>query len=73
MELIPMPFCDCPGQSVAAAVAAGLVGGAVGVAFGLSLTGVALLAGVLGGLGDIGFHLVRRDEQFRAALARVRR
>jgi len=70
---ITIPFCDCPGQSVVAAVGAGLVGGAAGVAFGLSITGVALLAGVLGGLGDVGFHLVRRDEQFRSALARVRR
>lgn len=73
MTKIPMPFCDCPGQSVAAAVAAGLVGGAVGVAFGLSLTGVALLAGILGGLGDLGFHFVRRDEQFREALSSIRR
>jgi hypothetical protein len=73
VKLITVPFCDCPGQSVAAAVAAGLLGGAAGVAFGLGLTGVALLAGVLGGLGDIGFHLVRRDDQFREALGRVRR
>ncbi len=73
MKLITVPFCDCPGQSVAAAVGGGLLGGAVGVAFGLGITGVALLAGILGGLGDVGFHLIRRDDQFRAALARVRR
>lgn len=65
-------FCDTPGQSAAAGVTGGLVGGLAGVALGFDTAGVALLAGLLGGLADLGVHVVRGDPQFRAALARVR-
>lgn len=64
--------CDTPRQSAVAAVAGGLVGGAAGVAVGLDVLGVAVLAGLLGGLGDVGAHLLRGDAQFRAAVAQVR-
>lgn len=40
---------------------------------GFGIVGVVLLAGILGGLGDVGVHVVRNDEQFREAVARVRR
>jgi hypothetical protein len=65
-------FCETPEQSAVAAVAGGLLGGAAGVALGLDVPGVALLAGLLGGLADLAAHVVRGDEQFRAAVERVR-
>ncbi|MFP4174662.1 MAG: hypothetical protein ACLFSW_02645 [Halobacteriales archaeon] len=68
-----MLFCDTPGQSAVAAVAGGLIGGAVGATLGFGIVGVAVLAGVLGGAGDVAAHLIRRDEQFREAVSRVRR
>jgi hypothetical protein len=65
-------FCDTPRQSAVAAVAGGLLGGPPRVALGLDAVGVAVLAGLLGGLTDLGAHVVRGDAQFRAALAQVR-
>lgn len=50
----------------------GLVGGLAGVTLGFGIVGVAVLAGALGGLGDIGVHVIRNDEQFREAVAEVR-
>lgn len=67
-----IPFCDTPWQSVAAALTGGVVGGVGGLALGLDPTGVVVLAGVLGGLGDLGAHVVRRDPQFVAALREAR-
>jgi uncharacterized protein YcfJ len=67
------PFCGTPRQSAVAAVAGGLLGGAAGAALGLDVVGVAVLAGLLGGLTDLGVHVVRRDAQFRAAIEQVRR
>jgi hypothetical protein len=66
------PFCDTPGQSVVAAVSGGLAGGLAGTALGLDVLGVALLAGLLGGVADLGVHVVRGDAQFRSALDRLR-
>ncbi|MCX2819678.1 MAG: putative oligopeptide transporter (OPT) family protein [Methanobacteriota archaeon] len=68
-----MLFCDTPVQSAVAAVIGGLVGGLTAVSLGLGTVGVAVLAGVLGGAGDMIAHLVRRDEQFEEAVSRVRR
>jgi len=67
-----MLFCDTPVQSAVAAVLGGLLGAVVGVSLGFGVVGVAVLAGVLGGAGDVAAHLVRRDEQFREAVAQVR-
>jgi len=67
-----IPFCETPSQSALAAIVAGLSGGLLGVALGLDLLAVAVLAGVLGGLADLGAHVVRGDDQFRTALAQVR-
>jgi len=67
-----IPFCDTPGQSALVGMAGGLLGGIAGIALGLDTVGVAVLAGVLGGGGDLGAHLLRRDEQFEAALAALR-
>lgn len=66
-------FCDTPWQSVVASVVGGLIGGGLGVTLGFGVVGVAVLAGVLGGLGDFGAHVVRKDEQYRDAVAQVRR
>lgn len=55
-----------------AAMGAGLLGGAVGLALGIDLLAVGAIAGLLAALGDIGAHVIRRDEQFRAALGQVR-
>jgi uncharacterized oligopeptide transporter (OPT) family protein len=66
-------LCNSPIQSAIAAVVGGLLGGAAGVTLGFGIVGVVLLAGILGGLGDVGVHVVRNDEQFREAVARVRR
>lgn len=65
-------FCDTPGQSVIASVVGGLIGGLAGVTLGFGSVGVALLAGILGGLGDLVAHFIRKDEQFREAVAEVR-
>jgi hypothetical protein len=66
-------FCDTPGQSVIASVVGGILGGVLGVTLGFGIVGVAVLAGILGGLGDVGVHVVRKDEQFREAVAQIRR
>jgi hypothetical protein len=58
-----IPYCDTPGQSVAAALLGGLLGGWLALA----------LAGALGGAGDLLAHVVRGDAQFRAAVLQVRR
>jgi hypothetical protein len=68
-----MLFCDTPVQSAIAAVVGGLVGGLVGFSLGLGIVGVSVLAGVLGGAGDVVAHLLRRDEGFEEALEEVRR
>lgn len=65
-------FCDTPGQSVVAAVVGGIVGGALGAALGFGTIGVVLLAGALGGLGDLGAHMLRKDEQYCEAVEQVR-
>ena len=67
-----IPYCETPWQSVGAAVAGGVGGGLAGVALGLDPPSVVALAGALGGLGDIGAHVVRRDPQFVAALREAR-
>lgn len=66
-----VPFCDTPEQSVVVGVVAGLLGGAVGVVPGWGPIGVALAAGVLAVIGDLGAHAVRGDEQFRKALEQL--
>ncbi|RXK50456.1 hypothetical protein [Halorientalis pallida] len=67
-----IPYCDTPGQSVAAAVVGGLLGTALALATGLDLAAGVVLAGMLGGLADLVAHAVRGDDQFRAALAQLR-
>jgi alkyl hydroperoxide reductase subunit AhpF len=67
-----IPFCDTPWQSVAAAVGGGAAGGVAGLALALDPAGVVVLAGVLGGLTDLGAHVVRRDPQFVSAVRSVR-
>jgi hypothetical protein len=67
----PIPFCDTPGQSVAAALLGGVAGGLAGLALGLDAVGVAVLAGGLGGLGDLLVHVLRGDPQFLAATDRL--
>ena len=64
-------FCDTPGQSVVAAVVGGIVGGLAGVALGFGIVGVVLLAGALGGIGDFGAHLLRKDKQYCDAVEQV--
>jgi len=71
MRLIP--FCDTPLQSLLAATGGGIAGGVTGLALGLEPVSTAVLAAVLAGLGDVSAHVVRGDDQFRAAVARVRR
>jgi outer membrane lipoprotein SlyB len=66
-------FCETPGQSAVAAVLGGLLGGVLGVTLGFGVVGVAALAGVLGGTGDVVVHLFRRDEQFQEAVCQIRR
>lgn len=67
-----IPFCDTPAQSAVAAVLGGLLGGVLALALGLDLLPALVLAGVLGGLADLFAHVVRGDDQFRAALAEIR-
>ena len=67
-----IPYCDTPGQSVAAAVVGGLLGTALALAAGLDLATGVVLAGLLGGLADLAVHVLRGDEQFRAAIAQLR-
>lgn len=64
-------FCDTPLQSVVASVVGGLIGGGLGVTLGFGVVGVALLAGILGGVGDLGVHVVRKDEQYCDAVEQV--
>ncbi|MFW5963678.1 MAG: hypothetical protein ACOCQM_02340 [Natronomonas sp.] len=66
-----VPFCDTPEQSAVVGVIAGLLGGAVGVVLGWGPISVALTAGLLAVIGDIGTHAVRGDEQFRNALEQL--
>lgn len=68
-----IPFCETPRQSVVAGVIGGLLGGAVGISLGFGFVGVALFAGALGGLGDLSFHMLRGDDQFKKAVGTLRR
>jgi len=45
----------------------------LGVTLGFGVVGVAVLAGALGGLGDFGAHVIRKDKQYCDAVAQVRR
>lgn len=67
-----IPYCDTPGQSVAAAIVGGVVGTALALAAGLDLAASVVLAGLLGGIADLTAHVVRGDDQFRAAIAQLR-
>jgi hypothetical protein len=67
-----IPYCDTPGQSVAAAVVGGLLGTVIALAVGFDLAAGVVLAGLLGGLADLAAHVVRGDDQFRAAIAQLR-
>jgi hypothetical protein len=69
----PIPFCDTPGQSAIVGVLAGLAGGLAGIALGLETAGVVAVAAALALAGDLGAHLLRGDDQFRAAVRRVTR
>ena len=69
----PFPFCDTPGQSAIVGVLAGLAGGLVGIALGLEPAGVVAVAAALALAGDLGAHLLRGDDQFRAAVRQVTR
>ena len=69
----PFPFCDTPGQSAIVGVLAGLAGGLVGIALGLETAGVVAVAAALALAGDLGAHLLRGDDQFRAAVRQVTR
>ena len=69
----PIPFCDTPGQSAIVGVLAGLVGGLAGLALGLETAGVVAVAAALAFAGDLGAHLLRGDDQFRAAVRQVTR
>ena len=68
-----IPFCDTPGQSAIVGVLAGLAGGLAGVALGLETAGVVAVAAALAFAGDVGTHLLRGDDQFRAAVRQVTR
>jgi hypothetical protein len=68
-----VPFCDTPRQSAAVGVLAGIVGGGVGLLFEAGLWSVITATGLLAAVGDIGVHLLRGDEQFRAAVRQARR
>lgn len=65
-------ICETPGQSVVAAITGGLGGGILGLWAGVAPLSAVVLAGVLGGCADLGAHLLRRDEQFQAAVASLR-
>jgi hypothetical protein len=69
---LDVPFCDTPGQSLVVGVAAGVAGGLAGAAAGLGTAGVVALAAGLALVGELGGHLLRGDEQFRAAVRQVR-
>ncbi|MFC7176075.1 hypothetical protein [Halosegnis marinus] len=64
--------CDTPGQSLVVMLVAGLLAGGAGLAAGLGPVAVALLAGALALVGEVGAHVVRGDPQWRAAVASLR-
>ena len=68
-----IPFCDTPGQSAIIGVLAGLAGGLAGLALGLETVGVVAVATVLALTVDVGAHLLRGDDQYRAAVRQVTR
>lgn len=67
-----VPFCETPGQSVAIGVFSGVIGGVLGLLLGFGLGSVVAVACLLAVVGDIGAHAVRRDAQFREAIAQLR-
>lgn len=68
---VTVPFCDTPGQSALVGVLAGTLGGLLGVALDLTPATVVAVAALLAVAGDIGGHLVRRDDQFVAAVRQL--
>jgi hypothetical protein len=68
----PTVLCETPLQSLVAAAVGGLVGGVAALSLGFGPVGVAALAGVLGGAGDLAAHAARRDREFEEAVSRLR-
>lgn len=68
---LEVPFCDTPGQSAVVGLLAGVAGGVGGITLGLGAPSVAGIAAALAIGGELVGHLVRRDEQFRAAVRQV--
>ena len=66
-----IPYCESPRQSLLAALVGGLLGTVFAGLLGLGVPETLVLAGGLGGLGDLGAHFLRRDPQFEAALAQL--
>jgi len=67
-----MLACDTPGQSLVVSLASGLLAGGVGLSLGFDPVAVAALAGAFAVAGELAAHVVRGDEQWRAAVAAVR-
>lgn len=70
--MVEVPFCDTPGQSVAVGALAGVGGGLLGTAAELEGPAVVALAAGLALVGELVGHVVRGDDQFRAAVRQVR-
>lgn len=64
--------CDTPGQSLIVMLASGVLAGGLGLSLGFGPLAVAALAGTFALVGELGAHVVRSDEQWRAAVASVR-
>ena len=64
--------CETPGQSAVVALGSGGFAGGVGLALGVEPLAVIALAATLAVCGEVTAHVLRGDDQWRAAVARVR-